>query len=596
MRAQLPAGQGLWPAFWLLPANGSGPPEIDVMEVLGNNLTTLYTTALTNQTGTHTSSGTGTTVPNMSLGYHTYGVDWEVDYITYYFDGQQIFKTATPADMHQPMYMIANLAVGGYWPGMADGTTPFPAQMKIDYIRAYTDGGTAPPPTQPPPTQPPPTLSSKLFTLPTSEASSGIIRGTARNDTLTGTAAHNKIDGRSGSDSMAGGGGDDTYVVDRATDSVNENANSGIDTVESKSSSYTLPAYVENITLTGVGPQTANGNALGNILKSNNYASTLNGGDGNDILIAGKAANVLTGGAGSDIFQFDAVPNTAGRVTDFTVGTDALDLRGLFSNYQGSNPVADGIISFSSDGTGGTQIFFDADGAGSGLKKLITTLQGVSPSSLVMQSDWYFNSTTGSGGSVTGPSTPPPTTPPPSGSTGLFSLPTSGPGIDTMVVTGSSYTLGATEENLLLSGSFSQSGTGNSLNNILTSNNYASRLNGGAGNDILIAGRNADVLTGGAGSDIFQFDNLPWQTTRVTDFTVGTDMLDLRNLFIASNYTGTDPVADGYLSFQSDGAGGTKVLFDADGPNPTMPWQFWVATLENVSPASLQMQKDWFFH
>jgi Ca2+-binding RTX toxin-like protein len=165
-----------------------------------------------------------------------------------------------------------------------------------------------------------------------------------------------------------------------------------------------------------------------------------------------------------------------------------------------------------------------------------------------------------------------------------------------MVVTGSSYTLGATEENLLLSGSMAQSGFGNSLNNILTSNNYASTLSGGAGNDILIAGRDKGVLTGGAGSDIFQFDNLPWQTTRVTDFTVGTDMLDLRNLFDAANYTGTNPVADGFLSFQADGTGGTIVWFDPDGPAPGNPWPFWVATLDNVSPESLQMQKDWFFH
>src|SRR6202030_3710079 len=72
MRAELPAGQGYWPAFWLLPANGSWPPEIDAMEVLGNDPTTLYTTVHTNSTGTHTSSGIGTIVANTSTGFHTY--------------------------------------------------------------------------------------------------------------------------------------------------------------------------------------------------------------------------------------------------------------------------------------------------------------------------------------------------------------------------------------------------------------------------------------------------------------------------------------------------------------------------------------------
>lgn len=137
MRAQLPAGQGLWPAFWLLNQDGEWPPELDVMEVLGHDPTKLYTTVHTKQTGAHDKDAAGTTVADMSKGFHTYGVDWQADKITFYFDGEKVFDTPTPTDMHQPMYMIANMAVGGHWPGNPNGSTPFPADMKIDYIRAY---------------------------------------------------------------------------------------------------------------------------------------------------------------------------------------------------------------------------------------------------------------------------------------------------------------------------------------------------------------------------------------------------------------------------------------------------------------------------
>lgn len=141
MRAELPAGQGFWPAFWLLPADGSWPPEIDVMEMLGHDPGTLYTTVHSlapGQTpGNHTMSQGISAVADMSGGYHTYGVDWQPDTLTFYFDGQEIYRTPTPAGLDKPMYMIANLAVGGSWPGDADASTPFPAQMNIDYMRAY---------------------------------------------------------------------------------------------------------------------------------------------------------------------------------------------------------------------------------------------------------------------------------------------------------------------------------------------------------------------------------------------------------------------------------------------------------------------------
>lgn len=149
MRAKMPAGQGLWPAFWLLREDNTWPPELDVMEMVGRWRYSLVTTVHSQVSGTnklssnHYTTSAGTTVANMTTGFHTYGVDWEPNTITWYFDGQKVFQAATPADMNKPMYMLANLAVGGYWPGSPNSTTPFPAQMQIDYIRAYEPSAAA---------------------------------------------------------------------------------------------------------------------------------------------------------------------------------------------------------------------------------------------------------------------------------------------------------------------------------------------------------------------------------------------------------------------------------------------------------------------
>src|SRR5262249_6457577 len=114
VNAKLPAGDGLWPAIWLLPSSLGWPPEIDILELLGSNPNVYYAS-------TH-SGANNTSVPNTvysgdtSAAFHTYGVDWEPDTITFYFDGNPVATEATPADMHQPMYMLINLAVGGSWP------------------------------------------------------------------------------------------------------------------------------------------------------------------------------------------------------------------------------------------------------------------------------------------------------------------------------------------------------------------------------------------------------------------------------------------------------------------------------------------------
>ncbi|MCP1561108.1 UNVERIFIED_ORG: beta-glucanase (GH16 family) [Methylobacterium sp. SuP10 SLI 274] len=137
IRAELPAGQGYWPAFWLMPTDNSWPPELDVFEVLGKDPNTIYATAHSAQTGKRVEAQSIITSVDTSKGFHTYGVNWQADKITWYIDGNQVAQTATPADMHKPMYMIANLAMGGSWGGATDATTPAVGRMNIDYIRAY---------------------------------------------------------------------------------------------------------------------------------------------------------------------------------------------------------------------------------------------------------------------------------------------------------------------------------------------------------------------------------------------------------------------------------------------------------------------------
>lgn len=140
MRAKMPKGKGMWPAFWLLPTSLEWPPEIDILEVLGHDPATLYTTLhFKTKDIPHGSSGTNVYAgADLSAYFHLYAVDWEPDGIRWYFDGREVYQLEAnnPA---QPMYMIANLAVGGDWPGSPDKDTVLPNYFEIDYIRVYRD-------------------------------------------------------------------------------------------------------------------------------------------------------------------------------------------------------------------------------------------------------------------------------------------------------------------------------------------------------------------------------------------------------------------------------------------------------------------------
>lgn len=136
-RIKVPAGQGLWPALWLLPEDEDWPPEIDIHEVLGNTPSTIHTTLhYTTDGENHFSSGSSWKGPDFSAGFHTIGLLWEPHLIAWTIDGVERFAV-TENIPQEPFYLLANLAVGGDWPGSPDAYTIFPSYYEIDYIRIY---------------------------------------------------------------------------------------------------------------------------------------------------------------------------------------------------------------------------------------------------------------------------------------------------------------------------------------------------------------------------------------------------------------------------------------------------------------------------
>lgn len=199
MRAQLPKGRGLWPAFWMDPADDSWPPEIDILEYIGQEPTRSYFTYHWAEDGVHKKIGSSYDGEDLSNGFHTFGVDWQPGLLVWYVDGKERFRVQAASVPSKAMYLIANLAVGGDFPGSPDPSTVFPAYMNIDYIRAYrrvNDGvsDTLPPGAVPPAT--PPTTEQWTFASSGSVSPANVSSGqrtTVRSDVNSPTGATSAV-------------------------------------------------------------------------------------------------------------------------------------------------------------------------------------------------------------------------------------------------------------------------------------------------------------------------------------------------------------------------------------------------------------------
>lgn len=141
-RMKLPAGQGLWSAFWMLGADIDtvGWPqsgEIDIIELV--NTGTTYNIAL------HAPGGADIEekgrIEDLSRDFHNYWMTRTADRITVGIDEATLanFNKASFPDQSEwvfdrPMFVLLNLAVGGDWPGPPDASTPFPSSMIVDWF------------------------------------------------------------------------------------------------------------------------------------------------------------------------------------------------------------------------------------------------------------------------------------------------------------------------------------------------------------------------------------------------------------------------------------------------------------------------------
>ncbi|MBP5959494.1 calcium-binding protein, partial [Pseudomonas anatoliensis] len=302
--------------------------------------------------------------------------------------------------------------------------------------------------------------------------------GNTLNNTLTGNAAANTLNGGLGADTMIGGAGDDTYIVDNYQDVVIEQIGEGHDLIKT-SSSYTLSANIEDLTMVGNDHSVLTGNALNNVIRGNSGINHIDGGLGADTMI---------GGAGNDSYNVDNINDvvieladegidTVNTSIDYTladnvddgqmIGNANLNLTGnaldnVLRGNEGNNILSGGLGADRMIGEGGDDIFIVDN-----VNDLVFEFPLNGGHDLIRTTVDYFLAENVEDGTMLGNAD--------------------------LRLTGNNL------DNVL---------TGNSGNNILMGNNGTDTLYGAEGNDTLYGGSGNTTLVGGTGADTFAFTNM----------------------------------------------------------------------------------------
>lgn len=151
IRAKLPDGPGVWPAFWLASTVDRKAPtafEVDILEYYGNNPSRYQTcihvfhqnyseaapTFPANYVMPHLPFDVKVSPGSLTKDFNTYGAMVSREWIVFYLNRHEVFRIRTPQEHQRPLQVILNLALGAGWP---IDKTPNPSFMYVDYVRVY---------------------------------------------------------------------------------------------------------------------------------------------------------------------------------------------------------------------------------------------------------------------------------------------------------------------------------------------------------------------------------------------------------------------------------------------------------------------------
>lgn len=141
-RCKMPRQPGHWPAFWLMCSSvgkvgdgGRDGTEIDIVEIPWRDGRVVMNLHWDGYGEHHQSAGTKLTMPELTEGFHDYGLQWTEDEYVFFIDGQEVWRSRAGGVSQVPQYVMLTEEIGA-WGGDIT-SAELPDFFEVDFVRVY---------------------------------------------------------------------------------------------------------------------------------------------------------------------------------------------------------------------------------------------------------------------------------------------------------------------------------------------------------------------------------------------------------------------------------------------------------------------------